>query len=204
MGRNLLQQYKIQPQVVCGHSFGGKVALNLLQQQSDSNQALPRHLWVLDAMPGTSSCDYASHGSSTSSVSFVLPRLRQVETPIESKDEMVRFLKEQGVIESQALWMTTNLKAMGEKYDWKFDLNVVEELYESFLGLDCWPLLDNPPLNSTIHVVHAERNRLWKKAKVLERFGSEIQVHELKDADHWVHIDNPKGLAALLSESMKQ
>lgn len=42
------------PEVVCGHSMGGKVVLEYLTQtvQPDALVSRPEHVWVLDSQPG--------------------------------------------------------------------------------------------------------------------------------------------------------
>jgi surfactin synthase thioesterase subunit len=47
------------PEVVCGHSMGGKVALEYIQQvAAESGGArLPQHVWVLDSQPGAVPAD---------------------------------------------------------------------------------------------------------------------------------------------------
>ncbi|KAL3366288.1 hypothetical protein AABB24_011114 [Solanum stoloniferum] len=47
----LLGQLRLTPRVVVGHSFGGKVALSMVEQVPKP-LARPVRVWVLDATPG--------------------------------------------------------------------------------------------------------------------------------------------------------
>lgn len=50
----LLASLKLFPEVLVGHSFGGKVVMSMAAQFGGGGVALPRpvHVWVLDALPG--------------------------------------------------------------------------------------------------------------------------------------------------------
>ena len=40
------------PNILCAHSFGGKVALKYLEKLYLSDMELPDHTWILDSLPG--------------------------------------------------------------------------------------------------------------------------------------------------------
>lgn len=187
--RNTLQALNVEPKAIIGHSFGGKVALAYQQEQKNVLQT-----WVLDALPGIP----PSKKDRLSSVDEMIEALGEMPSTVKDKQFVVESLMQKGIPNAQALWMTTNLKRSEDKghYVWKFDLNVVRSLYASFLCTDFVPLL-NSKHGAHIHIVMAERNKQWTD-KVLK----EIQhgnLHWLKNADHWVHVDNPSGLLSLLT-----
>ncbi|RHY72299.1 hypothetical protein DYB30_007727 [Aphanomyces astaci] len=138
-----------------------------------------------------------------------LPKLMEVPMPIATKKELVATLEAKGFDIGQAQWMTTNLKPLGDGFVWKMDLPVVALLFKAFLATDCWPILEHPPPNTHIHVVRAELNKFWTR-DVIRRFDTvatqthhRVHLHLLEKADHWVHVDNPQGLFAIMQRSFK-
>ncbi|KAG9406379.1 hypothetical protein AC1031_002697 [Aphanomyces cochlioides] len=207
---DLLASLNITPDVVCGHSFGGKVALTYLDACRRENLPVPKDTWVLDALPGCEQTDYATRAQDKTfnSTDFVLPALMEVPLPITSKKGLVQLLEAKGFETGQAQWMTTNLKAISnspEEYVWKMDLPVIHTLFRAFLTTDCWPILTYLPGNANVHFVRAEYNKFWTN-EVVRRFDGRdrVHLHLLEKADHWVHVDNPTGLFALMEQSFKE
>ncbi|RQM24498.1 hypothetical protein B5M09_003238 [Aphanomyces astaci] len=158
-----------------------------------------------------SQSDYATRtqDATFNSTDVVLPKLMEVPMPIATKKELVATLEAKGFDIGQAQWMTTNLKPLGDGFVWKMDLPVVALLFKAFLATDCWPILEHPPPNTHIHVVRAELNKFWTR-DVIRRFDTvatqthhRVHLHLLEKADHWVHVDNPQGLFAIMQRSFK-
>ncbi|CAK4357406.1 unnamed protein product [Aphanomyces euteiches] len=207
---DLLASLNITPDVACGHSFGGKVALTYLDACRRENLLVPKDTWVLDALPGCEQTDYATRAQDKTfnSTDFVLPALMEVPLPITSKKGLVQLLEAKGFETGQAQWMTTNLKAISnspEEYVWKMDLPVIHTLFRAFLTTDCWPILTYLPGDANVHFVRAEYNKFWTN-EVVRRFDGvdRVHLHLLEMADHWVHVDNPTGLFALMEQSFKE
>ena len=75
-----------------------------------------------------------------------------------------------------------------------------------YFAQDYWPLLEKSP-QITRHVLRAERSNRWSKEAIatLERLDQEqhsFHSHLLMQAGHWVHVDNPDGLLALMTEQL--
>ncbi|DAZ96508.1 TPA: hypothetical protein N0F65_008059 [Lagenidium giganteum] len=204
---SLTDELGVEPDAVFGHSFGGKVALNYVAKCDDEGRQLPKQVWVLDSLPGTSQTDYARRAV-TASIEYVLPRLKEIPLPIHSKPQLIADLQSKGIGLGEAQWLTTNLRLTStnpETYVWKMDVHVIEELFQSFLTEDFWPLVCDPPHGVDIHFVQAERSKMWTPAVVeaLQALASKgIHHHVLEKADHWVHIDNPNGLLEMIQENM--
>lgn len=107
------------------------------------------------------------------------------------------------------MWMGSNLvpRPGSKALEWSFKIAGAREMYESYLQADYTPLLRCPPAGSLLHVVRAARSDRWDAAAEAEldavvgaRGGDcgETAVHEVADAGHWLHVDNPKGLAAVM------
>jgi len=135
-----LNHLKIYPIMLMGHSFGGKVVMEMVLL---SGRVLPRpvQVWVLDTVPGDCWADGVDHPRDT--INFV----RTLAMPIESRRALVQALTGAGFTREGAQWMGTNLKPLpgGGGLDWTFDLGGIAEMYASYEVTDLWPMLDTQP-----------------------------------------------------------
>ena len=148
--------------------------------------------------------------SLNSSVDLVLSILKSIQLPIHSKGQLIKDLQARGLDMSLAQWLSKNLRVIPndpEKYEWKMNIPVVEQLFESFRSLDLWPILFDTNLRATnteVHFVQAEKNRMWTP-QVLKRLESAesngVYRHVLPKSGHWVHVDNPNGLFQVLQRN---
>jgi pimeloyl-ACP methyl ester carboxylesterase len=194
------RQLGLEPELICGHSFGGKVALSYAARAAGRGV---RQVWVLDAPPGPRT--RAKSDPMEQSAADVIVALRQVPLPVKSRKELIDRLLALGLSRPIALWMTTNLSGGAEGLRWKFDLDAVEQMLASYLAADLWPVLEAPAAGMRIDLVRAERSAGWSEADLerLARLGSggQVRLHVLPDSGHWVHVDNPEGLFRLLAPS---
>lgn len=200
----LAAQLGSEPAVVIGHSFGGKVAIEYARLEAsrggESSAALEQ-VWVLDAVPG------AQKGVDASEITRVIRAVRQVVMPASSRKEVVQQLTEKsGMSSGLAEWMATNLRRNGDRYEWVFDLDAIEELLVDYFRVDLWSFLSAPRTRPEFRLVVAERSDRWppdqrERARALPP-ESRVVYHELPNAGHWVHVDNPEALLQLLSEHL--
>lgn len=182
------------PEVVVGHSFGGKVTLAYVERHGDGLE----QAWVLDASPEPwSAADAASND-----VSRVIAALGTVPTPLARRDDVVEHLTALGFSAGLSRWMTTNLRRSPQGFVWRFDLAAVREMMHDYYARDLWLALEAPRMAPELHVVHAARSERWRPA-VLERLaqppgGAPSHLHTLADAGHWLHVDAPDALRELL------
>lgn len=186
------------PEVVIGHSFGGKVAIEYARQAP----AALEQVWVLDAVPGT------QDGLGGSEITRVIAAVRSVPMPAASRRDVVSFLGERaGLSSGVAEWMSTNLKRDGQGYSWVFDLDAIEALMADYFRVDQWPFLGEPRDRPEFRLIVAERSDRWtpalrERARALP-LEARVVYHELPRSGHWVHVDNPDGLLALLREHLR-
>lgn len=185
------------PEVVSGHSFGGKVALTYAHAHGGDLE----QVWVLDALPGRDD-DALSGGSNE--VLAVMAALREIPVPLERRDDVVGELRLRGFSHGLARWMTTNLTRGQGGYVWRFDLDAAHSMITDYFRQDLWPVVEAPRVAPEIHLVRAARSDRWTPG-VLDRLanppaGSAATLHVLEDAGHWVHADNPEGLLDLMVE----
>ena len=194
-----------EPTIVVGHSFGGKVALKMYERQRDtSSEKKTSAFWILDSTPGTINKDDLNV-SDPNSVAGVIESCRSLKTPFAGKDELMKSLGDLGVAPGIQQWMTTNIKRQGEHYVWRFDLNIIQDLFENYGHENMWPVMSVPPSNVTsLHLVRASRNRAWKKKSIVEKVNHAVQcgglnVHDI-DAGHWLHAEKPQEVFDLMDE----
>lgn len=189
------------PRLLVGHSFGGKVALTFASQATRLGATGPgglEQVWVLDAAPGP----WPGIPEDEAEVVAVMSALRQVPVPLRRRQQVVQHLTAAGFSLSLARWMTTNLRRTPAGYAWRFDLDAAREMIADYFLADLWPVLDEPDPALCIDIVRAERSPRWT-AEELARFDAlpddcAARLRLLPDSGHWVHVDNPEGLLAML------
>jgi esterase len=191
------------PDVVIGHSFGGKVAIELLRRrETGAPGSMPlRQVWALDANPGTQ--DVGAGGE----VQRVIQAVRAVPLPLSERQQLVSALTEQGLSTGLAQWMTTNLKREPDGYHWVFNLDRIETLLNDYYSRDLWDFLTQRSAPSAdLHIVVADQSERFDgamRARVqqLEARGT-ARYHLIENAGHWLHVDNPGALQKLLSQNL--
>jgi pimeloyl-ACP methyl ester carboxylesterase len=183
----------LRPDVVIGHSFGGKVAL----VHAGHTSAPPRQVWVIDSTPQERQPD----GSAWD----MLELLESLPPRFQSRDDLVVQLTERGQPQSLARWMATNLIADDGGYRWRLDFDSIRELLVSFFETDAWGVVEDPPDGSEIHLVKAEDSNVLSGA-ALERAEAAVAsgrtfVHRVAGG-HWVNADNPAALESLLVQML--
>ncbi|MCB9728601.1 MAG: alpha/beta fold hydrolase [Deltaproteobacteria bacterium] len=191
------RRFDVAPSVCIGHSYGGKVALAWARDHGGDHA---REVWALDSPPGTGR---GADESSADGVGRVLEALRRVRMPVARREDLVAALDELGLSAAVAQWMTTNLEAAPGGYRWRFDIDAIEAMVDEYLRADLWPVVEAPPVGLRVGLVIAGRGGRYDRAERLraERArGPRVEVHELPGSGHWVHVDAPGPLAALLGD----
>ncbi|KAM0947461.1 putative palmitoyl-CoA hydrolase [Dioscorea sansibarensis] len=195
------------PEVVIGHSMGGKVGLEFVAScaRGDYGESavLPKQLWVLDSDPG----EVKNNGGDE--VEKVLQTLQSLPSSLPSRKWVVDHMIELGFSRSLSEWIGSNVKKSGEHFTWAFDLQAAIGMFNSYREKSYWPLLEHPPKGVKIEIVRAENSDRWDE-HVLRKLSSlagkeersdegKVSVHVLPKSGHWVHVDNPKGLLEIIS-----
>ena len=165
----LVAHLGIAPDLLWGHSFGGKVVLSLL-----SNETLQQHVndvarstgggtsgdageyassdasdhgvckaaWVIDSQPGLVELKGFDSNPNKQSVEGIIGTLAQVPPPFDSKEDVMTQLGKHGIERSIQKWMTTNvIRNEEDQFVWKFDISVVKELFVDYCNKDMWPVM---------------------------------------------------------------
>jgi pimeloyl-ACP methyl ester carboxylesterase len=197
----LCQHLGLQPSAVIGHSFGGKVALELARPQSADLWPRLRQVWALDTQPHLTQRDDAGK----SGVLQVLEALREVPQPLAQRSDVVRELLARGQPQAIAQWMTTNVVQGPDGLRWRFDLDVIELLLASYFATDSWPALREPAAGVDVHLLRAGREPRWTGQLIAELDAARhprLHVHVLANAGHWVHVDDLPGLLGILTPAL--
>ena len=190
-----------------GHSLGGKIALEYAKEA----MLPPRKVVCLDSFPGPIPAQQES-GPKSSFESISMPQmieiLRELELPIRSKPELKEDLLRRGFPKSLAIWMTTNVRPLDEGgFRWRFNLEALPELYESYKTLSMWDVLQAPPEGCTIDYVRGELSSRWTDSAIAEfeektASTPDTRLLALERSGHWMHVDNNPGLVKILLESV--
>ncbi|KAK9812876.1 hypothetical protein WJX72_005084 [[Myrmecia] bisecta] len=167
----LLAQLKLFPEVLIGHSFGGKVVMSMAEQFGRIGMQMPRpvQVWVLDALPGANWV--VSAGFSLHIARWTSTNLR----PFNADHRRLTWSFDlAGIHEMYVSYETTSL--------WPFLQNPPNGVRVNF-------------------VKAADSNFRWAGHDEDRLRALGHNVHLLSNAGHWVHTDNPEGLFDILSPS---
>jgi esterase len=203
----LIEQLGQAPEVIAGHSFGGKTALMFAQLFPGR----VRQFWVLDSNPGS------QEPTVDNEVIRVIQTVRQTTTPAVDRAHVVTELGALGISTGTANWLATNLQRQPEGFVWRFNLDAIYELMLDYFRVDLWPVLEDPRAGSDFRVVVAEHSDRWapesraRLEAMLEivrlreptvRGNGTVALHIVPNAGHWLHVDNPAFLLELMSQNL--
>ena len=185
---------------VIGHSFGGKVALAYAAERGAS---LSR-LYVLDSTPGARPDAAGSEGTVA-----VVEMLSQVATTVfPTRRDFVEQLTGLGQSRVMADWLAMSLAPAEGGVRLRFDMGAIRALLADYFARDLWPVIESPPGDLVCHVVLGGRSSVFSSDDRARLFaiesssGGRVHAHVLPDAGHWVHVDDPDGLFAVISGSL--
>ena len=202
----LLSSLKLFPEMLIGHSFGGKVVMSMAHQFGESTRRLPRpvQVWVLDALPGEVR---SGEMGQTDRPADLISTLLTMPLPIRDRPSLISYLERAGFSPAVAAWTASSLTPVSptdrsQGFVWSFDLQGIAEMYRSYESTSLWRFLERPAEGIRLDFVKAERSTFrWGgiDESRIESLGH--KVHLLHNSGHWVHTDNPDGLFDILASS---
>ncbi len=183
---------------VLGHSFGGKVALAL----ADINPTRLDQVWILDAQPGARPEELSSLRTAS-----VLRMLEEMPALLPTREAFVEIVEQRGHDRTFAAWLAMNLRRAEGGFALRVDMKAIRALFESYYATDLWPVVTHHAKATEMHFVvggksevldAADRARLSDGAAQ----AAHVTVHTLPAAGHWVHVDDPEGLFAIVREAL--
>ncbi len=184
---------------VTGHSFGGKVALAYVAaRRGDLERA-----WILDSTPGAR---IDRHGSETTL--HVLEILASLPRELPSREAFEEALAAKGIEPALVAWLAMNVgPAPGDAgYVFRLDLSAIRALLDDYFAKDAWPVIESPPGTVRVGLVIGGRSRVFDEAdrerasRAAAEHADRVDVHTIEAAGHWVHVDAPDALLAILLE----
>jgi esterase len=184
---------------IAGHSFGGKVSLQLLSARTEPVDAA----LILDSMPGT-----RSPTEELGDPMRVLATLESISFPLPSREAFRERLLADHYSVALTDWLTMNVRLDGGAYGLRLDLPAIRALLADYLATDLWRVVELPSAAREIRVVVGGRSEVFHeqaRARLLAARGTNPQLYVslLENAGHWVHVDDPKGLLDAMSETMQ-
>lgn len=167
----------------------------------------PVQVWALDAPPAASAVGVASTRSGSDHPRDLIAALSATPLPIASRSALVQRLTGLGFSAPVAAWSATNLRPRSGSDPrgalvWACDLSGIADLYASFEGCDQrgFAFADDAPHGLRLHYVQAQHSAFsWPGEDLAQLRRAGHAVHFLPNSGHWVHTDNPSGLAALMA-----
>ena len=183
-----LNDERIFPDAVLGHSYGGKIALALAAWHPA--QAL--QVWVIDSTP---------EARVPSGSAFDMLRvIRALPADFATRDEAAQALVAAGYAPGVGEWMSSNLQRDGDRFPWRLDFAVMDELLREFFTSDLWAVVESPAPGHQIHFLKASDSQALSEAAVrrieaLPR--GPVTLHH-RQGGHWIHSESPEEVVSLL------
>ncbi len=180
---------------VCGHSFGGKVAL---QYAADRGSIL-ESAWILDASPSPRP---GAFDDPDNTVADVLRLLESLPRQYSTRDDFVARIVEAGHPKMLGTWLAMNLEPEDRHYDLRLDLTAIRALLADYYATDLWPVVEAPPTD--LHFVAAGRSTALSaddRARLRALASDRVHLHEIPTASHWLHIDSLPQLLSLFGDT---
>lgn len=177
---------------VLGHSYGGKVALAIADQQRHR----PLQIWVIDSTPEVK--------PPSGSAWAMLGLIRSLPPRFASRDEATQALVAGGYSLSVAQWMATNLARAADGFRWKLDFDAMERLLNDFFRADLWHVVESAAAGHEIHFLKASESSAISAAAVarIEAAAPNVHLHH-RQGGHWLHAESPQVVAELLLEHLE-
>ena len=187
--------------IVCGHSFGGKVALAYAARRARApGLSPPTRTWLFDSRPGARAADAAAAAAAAErrgSVGFVLAALERAAArePFASRRAAADALVDEGVDAPTAAWLATSTKPAGDGggggVRFTYALPVVRAMFDAYQATDLWADAAALARDGRFGLVAAGRGGQGidaaPEAEPLRAAGA---LWTIPDASHNLHVDS--------------
>ena len=189
-----------------GHSLGGRISMLYALQQAQHKvplPLLPQNIWLLDTVPG----------ALDASVRHVVSVAHKLENSLEplpkTRSALVEALtRDEGMSLGVAQWLASSFTL--ETRSFSFDLKIAQEIMADFDEVQFMEWIKAEPV--PVDLVRGGANKAWESAaghvEELEDWHEEAErefrIHTLKDAGHWVHMDDMPGLVNIIENVQRE
>lgn len=194
----LVGSLSIEIKGVTGHSFGGKVALSLLELRTFEAE----NVISLDSLPG------GHPGSGTvEDVANILGFLESVPQPMPSREAFVELARGEGISKPTSDWLAMNVRRTDDGFRLRLDLPAIRTMMADYRELDLWYVVEDPSLAKRVDLVVGGASRQYspsdlERARSIEKSHPHVHVALLPKAGHWLHTDDPEGLADVVANAL--
>jgi pimeloyl-ACP methyl ester carboxylesterase len=149
------------PDLMIGHSLGGKVLLELLEQLQQEGLQQPKQAWVLDSQPGKVSADF----DQPSGVARVIHTISSIPLPVPSRQWLYQHLQQQGFSAGISQWLGSNLVPDPDtgKLMWSFNIQV-RQLCTLLRIFHCFVMHSVQCLPPSLPAAHCKLTRVQQSA----------------------------------------
>lgn len=182
---------------VIGHSFGAKCALAWAARGDGPSRGV-----ILDTNPGA-----RREGQGSESTLEVLRVLAGLGQRFASREAFVAALTAAGISRDTAQWLAMNLVADADAWRLRLDLDAIDALLADYFAQDLWSALESPRPGLRLDVVVGGRSEVLSTADrarldAASRAHPAVRVTTLPDAGHWVHVDAPEEVSAVVLRAL--
>jgi pimeloyl-ACP methyl ester carboxylesterase len=181
-----------------GHSFGGKVALEVARLGEVPSLA---HVVLMDSAPGAREPQRGGD-----SALAILEMLQSLPRTFSSISEFTRAMEAAGSPRRIAEWLAGSLERNGEQVRIAVDAEEIRSMLLDYFARDLWPVVENPPGELKVHLIIASRSDVYseadrERAARIAAANKRVTVDVLP-AGHWVHVDDYAGLVRSLMKHL--
>lgn len=176
---------------VLGHSFGGKVAIEAARACGDD----VRSLFVVDSTPSA-----RPSGKGSESTRHIVELLRGLPEEFPDRASFTAWIEERGVNRPTAMWLAMNVKPLPNttRFVFRVDVAGVRAMLDDYFAVDLWAVLE--ARRSGSHLIVGGRSGVVDEADRAraQAAAPAVTLDVIEDADHWVHVDAPDALRAIV------
>ena len=174
-------EHELKGATILGHSMGGKIAMTMALKRPE----LIGRLIVADIAPVKYNHDNLSLLAALESVDLNLIKMRS-----DADKQLIKSIPEQMV----RTFLLQNLVYGEHQYEWRIN---IPALKKSLSDLQDFPSFSENVLfdRSTLFLAGTRSDFITPKHhKKITRLFPKSSIVKIKDAGHWLHVDNPEGV----------
>jgi len=182
---HLLDELDLKEAIIVGHSMGGKTAMQFALSYPDRTAKLA----VLDIAPKEYRGDHDN----------IFAAMKALDLPAhQSRSSLQKALVQQLDDTATAAMLLKNIARSPEGFSWRFGLHEIHDAYDRLRGA---PSAAAPYSGPTLFVRGGKSPYIKDAdaAAIVQLFPN-AQIKIIPDAGHWVHVEAPDELRALLRD----
>lgn len=182
---------------VMGHSFGGKVALQLLASTPLDVAC------ILDSNPGAR----PSGGGDGDGVSDVVAALLELPPSFPSREAFQEAMRARGFPRAIVEWLSMSVRRAGDAYALTIELDTVRALLADYFAQDLFGVVEDPTRAKRLAFVIGGRSLVFDpqaraRLEAAAASNPNLSITELPSAGHWIHVDDPRGTLDALATAL--